>query len=319
MGAALIIYLAWTIYFGYGSISSHNFGSDIVIIGNQLINYAKLMRLDKPIGILLLLWPTLWGLWFAAKGLPDMTILVIFIIGTLLMRSAGCIINDYADQKIDSQVERTKGRPMATGVVSAKEALLLAAGLSFCAFLLILPLNNLTISLSVVALFLAASYPFTKRFFAMPQAYLGVAFSFGIPMAFAAQTGELPLVTWLLMLATLFWVIAYDTAYAMVDKACDLKIGIRTSAITFGSFDVAGVMLCHMIFLGIMVLIGVLQQLNTAYYIGLAIALKMAFYQYRLIYDQNPADCFKAFLFNNRVGAVVFTGIALDFFLSSGT
>ena len=158
---------------------------------NRIINYAKLMRLDKPIGILLLLWPMLWGLWFAAKGVPDLMILGIFIMGTILMRSAGCVINDYADQKIDPYVERTKGRPLVIGAVTAKEALLLAAGLSFCAFLLILPLNNLTIMLSVIALFLAASYPFTKRFFAMPQAYLGIAFSFGIPMAFAAQTGEL--------------------------------------------------------------------------------------------------------------------------------
>ncbi len=224
---------------------------------NRMINYAKLMRLDKPIGILLLLWPMLWGLWFAANGVPDLMILGIFIMGTILMRSAGCVINDYADQKIDPYVERTKSRPLVTGAVTAKEALLLAAGLSFCAFLLILPLNKLTIMLSVIALFLAASYPFTKRFLAMPQAYLGIAFSFGIPMAFAAQTGELPPITWLLMLATIFWVIAYDTAYAMVDKADDLKIGIKTSAITFGRFDVAGVMSCHVIFLSIMIWIGV--------------------------------------------------------------
>ncbi len=288
------------------------------MIKNRLINYAKLMRLDKPIGILLLLWPMLWGLWFAAEGLPDLMILAIFMTGTLLMRSAGCVINDYADRKIDPHVERTKNRPMAVGVVSSKEALLLAGGLSFCAFLLILPLNKLTIALSVVALFLAASYPFTKRFFAMPQAYLGIAFSFGIPMAFAAQTGELPLVTWLLMLATLFWVIAYDTAYAMVDKADDLKIGIRTSAITFGRFDVVGVMACHLIFIGIMVLIGILQQLDIAYYIGLAIALKMIIYQYVLIRNRDTTKCFKAFLDNNRVGAVIFSGIALDFFISSG-
>ena len=286
---------------------------------NRMINYAKLMRLDKPIGILLLLWPMLWGLWFAAKGVPDLMILGIFIMGTILMRSAGCVINDYADQKIDPYVERTKSRPLVIGAVTAKEALLLAAGLSFCAFLLILPLNNLTIMLSVIALFLAASYPFTKRFFAMPQAYLGIAFSFGIPMAFAAQTVELPMIAWLLMLATIFWVIAYDTAYAMVDKADDLKIGIKTSAITFGRFDVAGVMSCHVIFLSIMIWIGFMQQLGIAFYIGLAVALRLIIYQYRLIYHREPASCFKAFLNNNRVGAVIFIGIVIDFLTTSGS
>ena len=290
-----------------------------MIFKNRIITYAKLMRLNKPIGILLLLWPMLWGLWFAAKGVPDLMILVIFIMGTILMRSAGCVINDYADREIDPHVERTKTRPFAIGAVTSKEALLLAAGLSFCAFLLILPLNKLTIMLSVVALFLAASYPFTKRFFAMPQAYLGVAFSFGIPMAFAAQTGELPLVAWLLMLATIFWVIAYDTAYAMVDKADDLKIGIKTSAITFGRFDVASVMLCHLIFLGIMIWIGIMQQLNFAYYIGLVIALWLVIYQYRLIFHREPANCFKAFLNNNRVGAIIFIGIAIDFLTTTSS
>jgi len=285
---------------------------------NRIINYAKLMRLDKPIGILLLLWPMLWGLWFAAKGVPDLMILGIFIMGTILMRSAGCVINDYADQKIDPYVERTKGRPLVIGAVTAKEALLLAVGLSLFAFILILPLNNLTIMLSVIALFLAASYPFTKRFFAMPQAYLGIAFSFGIPMAFAAQTGGLSIVAWLLMLATIFWVIAYDTVYAMVDKADDLKIGIKTSAITFGRFDVAGVMFCHIIFLIIMIWIGIMQQLGIAFYIGLAVALQLIIYQYRLIYHREPASCFKAFLNNNRVGAVIFIGIAIDFLTTSG-
>ena len=241
-------------------------------VANRIKTYAQLMRLDKPIGILLLLWPMLWGLWFAAQGLPDGRILVIFVLGTVLMRSAGCVINDFADRKIDPHVERTKNRPMAAGRVSSKEALLLAAGLSLIAFLLILPLNQLTILLSVPALFLAASYPFTKRFFAMPQAYLGIAFSFGIPMAFAAQTGSLPPLLWILMLANLFWVIAYDTAYAIVDKPDDLKIGIKTSAITFGRFDVLGVMACHACFIAIMLVIGQLQQMNLAYYAGLIAA-----------------------------------------------
>lgn len=283
----------------------------------RLGHYQKLMRLDKPIGILLLLWPTLWGLWLAAEGFPNIVILVIFVLGTVLMRSAGCVVNDYADRKIDPHVTRTKNRPLATGVVSTKEALLLAAGLSLCAFLLILPLNRLTLGLAVVALFLAASYPFTKRFFAMPQAYLGVAFSFGIPMAFAAQTGELPLIVWLLMAANLLWVIAYDTEYAMVDRVDDLKIGIKTSAITFGRFDVAGIMLCHTGFLGIMVGIGLMQNLGAAYYAGLVAASGLIAYQYRLIHERDPACCFKAFLHNNWVGAVVFAGIALDYLIKT--
>lgn len=284
-------------------------------VADRIKTYAQLMRLDKPIGILLLLWPMLWGLWFAAQGLPDGRILVIFVLGTVLMRSAGCVINDFADRKIDPHVERTKNRPMAAGRVGSKEALLLAAGLSLIAFLLILPLNQLTILLSVPALFLAASYPFTKRFFAMPQAYLGIAFSFGIPMAFAAQTGSLPPLLWILMLANLFWVIAYDTAYAIVDKPDDLKIGIKTSAITFGRFDVLGVMACHACFIAIMLVIGQLQQMNLAYYAGLITASGLMAYQYTLIRNRDRALCFKAFLHNNWVGMAVFAGIALDFLI----
>ena len=271
------------------------------------------MRLDKPIGILLLLWPTLWGLWLAADGPPDMFILTVFVLGTVLMRSAGCVINDYADRNIDPHVVRTKNRPLATKAVSTKEALLLSAGLSLCAFLLILPLNRLTLELAVFALFLAASYPFTKRFFAMPQAYLGIAFSFGIPMAFAAQTGELPLIVWLLMAANLLWVIAYDTEYAMVDRDDDLKIGIKTSAITFGHFDVMGIMLCHAGFLSIMIGIGLMQKLGFAYYVGLIAASGLIIYQYRLIRERDPVLCFRAFLHNNWVGAVVFAGIVLGY------
>jgi len=282
---------------------------------NKLVLYARLMRLDKPIGILLLLWPMLWGLWFAAQGFPDWYILFIFVMGTILMRSAGCVMNDFADRKIDPHVERTKARPMAAGQVGSKEALLLAAGLSLVAFILILPLNLLTIALSFPALFLAASYPFTKRFFAMPQAYLGIAFSFGIPMAFAAQTNTLPSIIWILMLANLFWVVAYDTAYAIVDKPDDLKIGIKTSAITFGRFDVAGVMICHALFIAIMIYIGQLQAMGMAYYAGLLVAVGLMGYQYSLIRNRDRALCFKAFLHNNYVGMVVFIGIALDFLI----
>jgi 4-hydroxybenzoate polyprenyltransferase len=284
-------------------------------LADRIRTYAQLMRLDKPIGILLLLWPMLWGLWFAAQGLPDGRVLIIFVLGTILMRSAGCVINDFADRKIDPHVERTRNRPMAAGKVSSKEAVLLAAGLSLIAFLLILPLNQLTILLSVPALFLAGTYPFTKRFFAMPQAYLGIAFSFGIPMAFAAQTDSLPLIIWVLMLANLFWVVAYDTAYAMVDKPDDLKIGIRTSAITLGRFDVAGVMVCHAGFIAVMVCIGQWQQMDLAYYAGLLVAIGLMAYQYTLIRNRDRALCFKAFLHNNWVGMAVFAGIALDFLI----
>lgn len=282
-------------------------------IADRLKAYAQLMRLDKPIGILLLLWPMLWGLWFAAQGVPDVHILIIFVLGTILMRSAGCVINDFADRNIDPHVERTKNRPMAVGKVGSKEAVLLASGLSLCAFLLILPLNQFTILLSVPALFLAATYPFTKRFFAMPQAYLGIAFSFGIPMAFAAQTNSLPLLSWILMLANLFWVVAYDTAYAIVDKPDDLKIGIKTSAITLGRFDVMGVMLCHGMFIATMLMIGFAQGMGTAYYGGLAVATVWIAYQYTLIRNRERTLCFKAFLHNNWVGMAVFIGIALDF------
>jgi 4-hydroxybenzoate polyprenyltransferase len=291
----------------------------LISLTQRLTLYEKLMRLDKPIGILLLLWPTLWGLWLAADGLPDMNILVIFLLGTILMRSAGCVVNDYADRDFDPHVERTKNRPMATRKVRTKEALLLAGGLSLTAFLLILPLNRLTRELSVLALFLAASYPFTKRFFAMPQAYLGVAFSFGIPMAFAAQTGGVPFIAWVLMAANLFWVIAYDTEYAMVDKVDDLKIGIRTSAITFGNYDVLGVMVCHAGFLGIMAAVGLMQKLGIMYYTGLAAALGLIIYQYRLIHDRDRGRCFKAFLHNNWVGAAIFGGIALDYLIQANS
>jgi 4-hydroxybenzoate polyprenyltransferase len=313
MGATFPVYSGRAVFNGYRGVSSCYFGFKVVTFMQRLGHYWKLMRLDKPIGILLLLWPTLWGLWLAADGLPDLFILTVFVLGTVLMRSAGCVINDYADRNIDPHVMRTKNRPLATKAVSTKEALLLSAGLSLCAFLLIQPLNRLTLELAVFALFLAASYPFTKRFFAMPQAYLGIAFSFGIPMAFAAQTGELPLIVWLLMAANLLWVIAYDTEYAMVDRDDDLKIGIKTSAITFGHFDVMGIMLCHTGFLSIMIGIGLMQKLGFAYYVGLIAASALIIYQYRLIRERDPALCFRAFLHNNWVGAVVFAGIMLGY------
>jgi len=277
--------------------------------------YEKLMRLDRPIGILLLLWPTLWGLWFAASGVPHWAILLIFIVGTILMRSAGCVINDYADQDFDPHVERTKNRPLAARVVGNKEALLLAAALAIVAFILILPLNRLVLWLSVPALLIAASYPYTKRFFAVPQAYLGVAFGFGIPMAFAAVQGTVSAIAWELLIANLFWTIAYDTEYAMVDREDDLKIGIKTAAITFGRFDVVAVMLCYGIFLSILAAAGVQQRMCIMYYVGLACAAAVAMYHFTLIRRRQRENCFKAFLHNNWIGAAVFAGIALDFAL----
>ncbi len=284
-------------------------------LGERLTRYEKLMRLDRPIGILLLLWPTLWGLWFSSSGRPNLVVLWIFILGTVLMRSAGCVINDYADRHIDPHVERTRDRPLAAGLVSRKEALLLAAGLSLAAFLLILPLNRLTILMSVPALLLAASYPYTKRFFAIPQAYLGIAFGFGIPMAYAAHTGAVPAIAWLLLLANVFWAIAYDTEYAMVDRNDDIKLGIKTSAITFGRFDVAAVMLCYALVLALLAYIGARLGMGWIYYAGLAAAGGVMGYHHLLIRGREREQCFRAFLHNNWVGAAIFAGIALDYLL----
>jgi 4-hydroxybenzoate polyprenyltransferase len=279
--------------------------------------YERLMRLDKPIGILLLAWPTLWALWISSAGQPNWIILWIFMLGTVLMRSAGCVINDYADRNFDPHVERTKNRPMAAGLVSKKEALILFAALSICAFLLIVRLNKLTILLSFAALFLATSYPFTKRFFAIPQAYLGIAFGFGIPMSFAAQTGEVPLVAWLMLLANILWAIAYDTEYAMVDREDDLKIGIKTSAITFGQYDVLVVLVCYGMTLAILAGIGAWLKLGLYYYLGLALALGIAAYHYTLIKGRERDKCFKAFIHNNWFGAAIFGGILLNYWQAS--
>ena len=281
----------------------------------RLTHYEKLMRLDKPIGILLLLWPTLWAQWLASHGRPDWPILWIFVIGVVLMRSAGCVINDYADRDFDPHVARTRERPLAAGKVSPKEALLLAAGLSVLAFLLILPLGKFVIGLSFVALFLAASYPFTKRFFAVPQAYLGIAFGFGIPMTYAALWGEIPLEAWLLLAANVFWAIAYDTEYAMVDRADDLKIGIKTSAITFGRFDIAAIALCYAATLALLGRVGLQRQMDWAFYGGLALAAAIALYHLQLIRHRDPQQCFRAFLHNTWFGAAVFGGIVLDYLL----
>jgi 4-hydroxybenzoate polyprenyltransferase len=276
----------------------------------RLDEYTKLMRLDKPIGILLLAWPTFWGLWLSGLGNPDWVIVWVFTLGLILMRSAGCVVNDYADRDFDPHVARTKDRPLAAGRVSTKEALALAAVLALLAFLLILPLQNwLLIKLSFAAAFLAASYPFTKRFLAIPQAYLGIAFGFGIPMAYAAHLDGVPNIAWILLAANVFWAIAYDTEYAMVDREDDLKIGIKTSAITFGRYDVAAVMACYGITLAILAYAGWRLHLAWPYYLGLIAAAGVAGYHYTLIRHREPAKCFKAFLHNNWFGAAVFAGM----------
>lgn len=282
-------------------------------IGRRLALYAKLVRIDKPIGTLLLLWPTLWALWIAAHGVPDWKTLSIFVLGTFLMRSAGCAINDYADRNFDAHVERTRDRPLAAGLIAPREALGVAAALALIAFVLVLQLNGLTIALALVAAFVAASYPFTKRFFAIPQAYLGIAFGFGIPMAFAAVTGSLPLTAWLLLAANIFWAIAYDTEYAMVDRDDDRKLGIHTSALTFGRFDVAAVMACYTLALAMMAWVGVREDLRASYFLGLGSAAAIALYHYTLIRARERAGCFRAFRHNNWFGAVIFLGCALNY------
>ena len=278
----------------------------------RLTAYEKLMRLDKPIGILLLLWPTLWGLWFAAGGLPPPDVLLIFFTGTVLMRCAGCVINDYADRNFDPHVERTKDRPLAAGVIRPAEALALAAALMLIAFGLVLLLTPLTIKLAVVAAALAVVYPFVKRVFPRPQLWLGIAFGFGIPMAYAELWHTLPRVAWLLLIATMFWAIAYDTAYAMVDRDDDRRIGIKSSALLFGRYDVAGVMIAHALFLGLMAWIGWWQMRDVFYFAGLSAALVLVLHQYRLIRGRTRDGAFKAFLNNNWVGCVIFTGLAAD-------
>lgn len=280
---------------------------------NRWMLYAKLMRIDKPIGILLLLWPTLWGLWMASNGHPHPEVLFVFLIGTALMRSAGCVVNDYADREYDPHVERTKERPLASKKISRKEALTLAASLAGAAFLLVLLMNRLTVMLSFAALFLAVSYPYTKRFFAIPQAYLGIAFGFGIPMAFAAETGAVPGIAWQILLANFFWTIAYDTEYALVDREDDIRIGIRTSALTFGRFDILAVMLCYAFLLVILAIVGMELERGLFYYSGLAAASALMLYHYTLIRRREREKCFRAFLHNNWVGGAIFLGILLDY------
>lgn len=277
--------------------------------------YIQLTRLHRPIGILLLLWPTLWGVWIAGYGHPAWYVVFIFTLGTVLMRSAGCAINDYADRHIDKHVERTKDRPLTSGKVSERETLWLTIVLALISFALILPLNPLTWLMSFPAAFLAASYPFTKRFFAIPQAYLGIAFGFGIPMAFAAQLDYVPPVAGVLLLANVFWAIAYDTEYAMVDRDDDIHLGIHSSALLFGKFDVMAVMICYGITLALLAVAGLMADLGMAYFVGLVVAEGIALHHYKLIKDRNREQCFAAFLHNNWLGAAVFAGLVVDYWV----
>ena len=283
---------------------------------NRLKLYWQLTRFDKPIGILLLLWPTLSALWLATDGRPGVAMVVIFVLGTTLMRAAGCALNDYADQDFDRHVARTAQRPLTAGKIRAREALLLAAVLVALSFALIREFNALTKMLSVAALVLAASYPYTKRFLALPQAYLGIAFGFGIPMAYAATQNQVPALAWLLLLSNVFWSVAYDTAYAMVDRDDDIKIGIRSSALTFGRYDVLAIMLCYVAHLTLWALVGWQLQLGWWFALGWSLALACALYYYALIRTRERALCFKAFRHNTWLGCAIFLGIVLHFALS---
>ncbi len=277
--------------------------------------YLDLIRWNRPAGWLLLLWPTLGALWFAAGGWPGWHLLAVFVVGTILMRSAGCCVNDVADRDFDRHVKRTAKRPVTSGEVSVPEALTVGAVLALVAFALVLTTNRLTVLMSFAALAVTLIYPFAKRFVSVPQAVLGVAFSFGIPMAFAAVRESLPPVAWWLLAGNLFWVLAYDTEYAMVDRDDDLKIGMKTSAITFGRLDVAIVMASYAIFLAVWTAIGVAAGLGAAFYAGIGIAAAQALWHWRLIRDRTREGCFKAFRLNHWLGFAVFAGIVAGYAL----
>ncbi|MDH5692863.1 MAG: 4-hydroxybenzoate octaprenyltransferase [Gammaproteobacteria bacterium] len=283
-------------------------------LSERLKQYALLMRLDKPVGILLLLWPTLWALWLAADGIPHIAVLVVFTTGVLLMRSAGCVINDYADRDIDGHVQRTQNRPLAQGKIPPKEALLLFVTLCLTAFAMVLTMNWLTIALSFGGALLAAIYPFMKRYTHLPQVVLGAAFAWSIPMGFAAQTGTVEPIAWVLFFISLMWTVAYDTMYAMVDREDDLKIGVKSTAILFGDADRVIIGLLQALTLAGLFVVGQHQGLGVFYYSGLAVGTALAIYQQTLIRNRERQQCFKAFLNNNWFGAIVFAGIALNYF-----
>lgn len=275
--------------------------------------YVQLARIDKPIGTLLLLWPTLWALWLAADGLPDLWTLLVFVVGVFLMRSAGCVINDYADRNFDGHVKRTADRPLPMGKVKPREVLALFAVLALISFALVLTMNPLTIGLSFAALLLAVCYPFMKRYIPIPQLVLGMAFSWSIPMAYAAQANALPAVAWLVFLANLLWTIAYDTEYAMVDRDDDLKLGLKSSAILFGRHDKRIIGALQLLTLLILLLVGQLSELGSSYYWSLLAAAALFVYQQRLIRERQREACFQAFLNNNYVGALIFAGVVFNY------
>ena len=287
----------------------------LTLAKQRLPLYWRLVRMDRPIGIQLLLWPTLWALLLASGGKPDGYVLFAFVAGTVLMRAAGCAINDWADRDFDRHVKRTAQRPLTAGLIKPNEALGVFAVLAFCAMLLLIPLNRLTWLLALFAVFLAVSYPFTKRFFPLPQAYLGVAFGFGIPMAYAAIQGSVPASAWLMLLANIFWAIAYDTEYAMVDRDDDLRIGIKSAAITFGRHDVLAVMLCYAAMLLLLLLLCRIEERGLYMHLGILAAAALMIYHYRLIEDRSREGCLAAFLNNNWVGLVIASGIALDIWM----
>jgi len=283
------------------------------ILKNRLHSYYRLIRLNQPVGIFLLLWPTLSALWIASRGRPQWHLLAIFILGTVLMRSAGCAINDFADRKYDNHVTRTANRPVAAGKIKGWEAVFIAILLAALAFLLVLPLNIATIVLSIIAVAVAASYPLFKRFFAVPQAFLGIAFGFGIPMAFTTVQNGIPLTAWFLWLANIFWAIAYDTEYALADIKDDLKIGIKTSAITFGRLNVKIIMVCYAFMLIITLIIGLREKLYKWFILGWIAAVFCAVYHFFLISSQDGERCFRAFRHNIWLGGFLFMGILLDY------
>jgi len=287
--------------------------SDQVV--NRIKQYGLLARFDKPIGILILLWPALWALWVASAGKPDILVLTVICLGVVLMRAAGCVINDYADRDFDPHVQRTRQRPIAAGKVAPKEALVVFIVLCLCAFGLVLLLNNYTILLSFVAAFLAASYPFMKRYTQLPQAYLGIAFGWAVPMAFSAQNNSIPPVAWVMYLAVVLWALVYDTMYAMVDKDDDLKIGIKSTAILFGAYDRQIMAGLQAIILGLLITVGQMAQTGWPYYSGLLIAAGLSIYQQKLIFHREKALCFKAFLNNHWFGLAVFSGLVVDYWL----
>ncbi len=278
-----------------------------------LLDYARLMRLDRPIGIWLLLWPTLWALWISSRGKPSAITFILFVAGTVLMRSAGCAINDYADRSFDPRVSRTKDRPLAAGRISTLEALVLFAVLSFSALMLALQLNRSTLLLAVAGGFLAISYPFVKRFLAVPQMYLGVTFGWGIPMAFEARLEQVPRVAWLLLLANVLWVTVYDTIYAMVDREDDIKIGVRSTAILFGDSDRHIIAVLQLMTLAALYLVGRMIHMGNWYLAGLGAGAAFFVYQLFLIRDRDRDACFRAFLNNNYFGMAVFVGMALEY------